>query len=447
LGGVMVGLPFIEALQPKSAQAAGYPPYAIFVRQANGVQQDTGDEPERFWPYELGPLTQAGLAEQTDRALSVLSPYADRMLAVNGLNFAFDSSGCGHTGGSTQCLTAAKPIDQESGQDLADGESIDTLIARKLHPEGVEPLTLFSGRAAFLEGVGVISYRAPFQLRAPVTGAYNAYMDLFGLSNLSPEALEQLKAQRKSVNDLVRGGMQRLLSRTDLSKADRERLDLHFTAIRDLEVITSCQLPEADIAAMEAMGDGFHEHDNVIPLTKMQMDVIALACACGVARAVTLQIGPLGDDTEYTIFGERQYSYHWISHRIQGDGSEGAPIEAGDVLHHEIDKIHADMFKHLLDRLSAYDLGGTTLLDSGVAVWMNDMADKWHAYEGVPFICVGSCNGYLETGQHIDAGGVTHNKVLNTIASAVGCTKDDGSPIDNFGDPSLEGGLVDAMLA
>ena len=105
------------------------------------------------------------------------------------------------------------------------------------------------------------------------------------------------------------------------------------------------------------------------------------------------------------------------------------------------------MFKHLLDRLSQYDLGGSTLLDSGVAVWMNDMATKYHNYQRVPFICAGSCNGYLRTGQYIHAGDVTHNKFFNTIATALGCTKDDGGPVDDFGDPSLEGGFVDAMIA
>ena len=75
------------------------------------------------------------------------------------------------------------------------------------------------------------------------------------------------------------------------------------------------------------------------------------------------------------------------------------------------------------------------------------MATKYHNYERVPFICAGSCNGYLKNGQYIDAGGVNHNKFLNTIATAAGCTKEDGGPVDNFGDPSLEGGLLDAMLA
>jgi hypothetical protein len=448
LGGVAVGLPFLEALMPRDASAAGYAPYAIFMRQANGCAQDTGDEPERFWPYQLGALTQTDLETQTDRTLSVLSAYAAKMNAVKGVNFAFPGNGCGHSGGGNQCLTAARVSDTPSGNEsLAMGESIDNLIARKLQPPGVEPLTLYAGKmSGYINEV--MSYRGPLELRAAERNPYNAYMDLFGLSSLSPETLEKLKQQRKSVNDLVRADMQTLLGRTDLSQSDRDRLDLHFSAIRDLENTMACELLDTEIQAMEAIQGGLGESDNLITIAKMQMDIIALACACGAVRTATLQIGDGNDSTQYTINSVKQYSYHWISHRIQGDGDSGTPIENADVLHHEIDKIHADMFLHLLDKLSSYNLGGsTTLLDAGVAVWLNDLSNKYHSYQDVPYICVGSCNGFLKTGQFIDAGGVDNNKIFNTIATAVGCTNDSGGPVDDFGDPSLEPGLIDAMLA
>jgi hypothetical protein len=445
---VALGLPFLEGLRPRSARAedGGYPPYAIFVRQANGCAQEVDTEPERFWPYQLGPLTQADLATQTDRTLSVLADYADKLLAVRGIDFGFPGNGCGHSGGGNQCLTAAQVSADPSGAaSLAMGESIDNLIATKLHPAGVEPLTLYAGKmAGYLDEV--LSYRGPMQLRAAERNPYNAYMDLFGLNALEPEVLEKLKEQRKSVNDLVRGEMQSLLGRTDLSKADRERLELHFDAIRDLENTMSCNLPDMEVQAMEAIQDGLAESDNVITIAKMQMDIIALACACGAARAATLQIGDGNDSTQYTINGQKQYSYHWISHRIQGDGDSGAPIVDADILHHEIDKIHADMFKHLLDRLSSYSLGNGTLLDSGVAVWLNDLSNKYHSYQGVPYILAGSCNDFLRNGEYVDVGGVTNNRLFNTIATAVGVRKDNGDWIDDFGDPSLDPGWLDELL-
>lgn len=452
IGGVTLALPFLEALAPDEAHAenGGYAPFAIFCRQANGVAQEVGGgspEPERYFPSTLGPLTQSGLEAESDRAVSLLSAYADKLTILRGVGFGFPGNGCGHSGGGNQVLTAARVSETPSGNEsLAEGESIDNLIARKLQPEGVEPLTLYAGKmGGYINEV--LSYRGPQQLRPAERSPFNAYMDLFGLSSLSPEALEKLKATRQSVNDLVRGEMQRLLARKDLSIKDRERLDLHFSAIRDLEVNMSCELPQMDIDAMEALQDGLGDSDNIITITKMQMDIIALACACGAVRAATLQIGDGNDSTQYTINGVKQYSYHWISHRIQGDGDEGAAIPDADVLHHEIDKIHLDMFKHLLDRLSSYSLGNGTLLDSGIAIMTNDLGNKYHSYTNVPFVCAGSCNDFLATGQYIDAGGVTNNKLWNTVATAVGVRKDNGDYVDDFGDPSLEGGLIDTMLA
>ncbi len=451
VGGACMALPFLESFGNTEAAAdnGGYAPYAIFMRQANGCQQEVGGEPERFFPHALGALTTATMMAQSDRAVSVLSDYADKLNIVRGINFGFPGNGCGHSGGGNQCLTAARVSSDLSGPaSLAMGESIDNLIARKLHPEGVEPLTLYAGKMnGYIDEV--LSYRGPKQLRAAERNPFNAYMDLFGLNGLTPEALEKLKAARGSVNDLVRGEMQALMNQSKLSQQDRDRLDLHFTAIRDLEVTMSCELPEMEIAAMEAIQGQLGSSDNMITIVRMQCDIIALSVACGVVRTATLQVGDGNDQTQYTINGQKQYSYHWISHRIQGNGGEGsaAAIPDADLLHHEIDKIHGEMFRYLLDRLSSYSIGNGSLLDSGIAVWLNDLADRYHGYGNVPHVCAGSCNDFLKTGQYIDAGGVTNNKFWNTVATAVGVRKDNDQWVDNFGDPSLEPGFIDAMIA
>ncbi|MEZ4439939.1 MAG: DUF1552 domain-containing protein [Polyangiaceae bacterium] len=448
LGGAALALPFLETFQSKQAKAedGGYPPYAIWLRQANGVQQATSGEPDRYWPEQTGTLTQSGLAAQS-RALSVMSDYADKLIALKGINFAFPGNGCGHSGGGNQCLTAARVSQTPSGNEsLSEGESIDNFIATALHEPGVEPLTLYAGKmSGYINEV--LSYRGPQQLRPAERNPFNAYMDLFGLNNLEQEELERLKAARMSVNDLVRSEMQTLMGRKDLSQADRDRLAMHFDAIRDLEIGMSCELSEMEIAEMEAIQGQLGNSDNLITIAKMQCDIIALAVACGAVRSATLQIGDGNDSTQYTINGQKQYSYHWISHRIQGDGSEGTAIQGADVLHHEIDKIHLDIFKHLCDRLSSYSLGNGTLLDSGVSVLLNDLANRYHSYQDVPYILVGSANDYLKTGQFLDVGGVNNNKLFNTIATAMGITKQNGGPIDDFGDSSLEGGLIGQIIA
>jgi len=47
----------------------------------------------------------------------------------------------------------------------------------------------------------------------------------------------------------------------------------------------------------------------------------------------------------------------------------------------------------------------------------------------------------------VDAGDVTHNQFFNTILNAVGCRKEGGGLIDDFGDASLEGGELVSMKA
>ncbi|XXT25346.1 DUF1552 domain-containing protein [Sorangium sp. So ce429] len=448
LFGVTVALPFLETFAPRRAAAGAgdVPPFAIFMRQANGVAQAVGDEPEMFWPSKPGALTAESMEQDSDRAVSELKDHASKLILVRGVSFAFKANGCGHSGGGNQCLTAARVSDDPSGNEsLAMGESIDNRIATELNAPGVEPLTLYAGRmAGYINEV--LSYRGPKQLRAAERNPFNAYQKLFGLAGVDAGLKQALADRRASVNDLVRADMQALMRRKDLSKSDRERLELHFDSIRDLEVTLACGLPPERIAEMEALSPEAGANGNVEAVARMQMDIIALAMACGVTRAATLQVGDGNDSTEYTIHGVRQKSFHKISHRIDGDGEEGPPIEGAQELHHQIDRIHARIFKHLLDRLAAYELGSGTLLDQGVAVWLNDNADKYHSYTRVPYILAGGAAGYLRTGQFVDVK-VTINKLLNTVGAAVGCTNGQGGPLDDFGDSSLEGGLIDELLA
>ncbi|NUP04814.1 MAG: DUF1552 domain-containing protein [Polyangiaceae bacterium] len=451
LGGITVALPFLETFAPrKKANAAegDVPAFAIFVRQGNGVAQETDDEPERFWPsFGPGALTVAGLSGDTDRALSELGAHADRLTIVRGINFAFPGNGCGHSGGGNQVLTAAQvSVDPSGNESKSMGESIDNRITTELGAAGEEPLTLYAGRKfGYLDEV--LSYRGPLQLRAAERNPMTVYEDLFGLSQVDPDVLEAIRKRRKSVNDLVRDQMQDLLARPDLSTADRQRLDLHFTSIRDLENGIVCGLSDEEVAGIASVSDALDDDGTIEDVIRTHFDIIALTMACGVRRAATLQIGCGNDQTQYFVDGAVQKPFHKISHRIDSDGSEGPPIENADVLHHLIDRKLLGLFGHLLDKLAAYELPNGNLLDYGVACFTNDLSNKWHSYDGVPYILAGSAGGFLKTGLYVDAGGVSNNKILNTIGAAVGCKNANGGPLDDFGDESLDKGLVDSIVA
>jgi hypothetical protein len=456
LGGVLVGLPLLEGLRPRNADAAPQPPhrFAIFMREGNGVAQKQGSEVERFWPANLGALTKASMAAETDRAVSVLADFADKLLLVRGCKYNFSTSGCGHADGGLQCLTAAKPDGPNSNKALAMGESIDNRIVRELEPAGSEPLTLYAGpKSGYLDDI--LSYRGPKDRRTAEGNPANAYRRLFGVPDANTDALTKLALQRKSVNDLVRGEMQSLMSKPQLSSSDKDRLKLHFDAIRDLEVTMQCQLPKARYDEIVAVPPAQVDDGPMIEtIVKMQLDIIALAVSCGKTHAATLQIGNGNDQTQYVIDGVAQERFHHISHRIASDGSSGDPIPNADMKHHAIDKKFAGFFKYLLEKLTMYTTPTGPLLDQGVAIWLNDLSSgPPHGSNNLPYVCAGSAGGYLKAGQYVEAAAVasnkyvTNNKFLNTIGAAVGCKNAAGGPLDDFGDPTLEKGLVSQMLA
>jgi hypothetical protein len=450
VGGAALALPILESVRWVSRAGAALPEkpvYSFFIRQGNGVQQaGYNNEPERFWPRNLGPLTTDILANQnSDRALSILAPHAASLTLVRGTRFGFPGAGCGHSGGLNQCLTAAK-VTGEGATSLSAGESVDWFIAQRVNKPGVEPLTLMSGPQSAYIAHG-LSYSGPGDLRGARNNPIAVYMSLMGLSE-NPEVLQQIATRRKSVNDLVRTEMQDLLQKPDLSTTDRQRLDQHFQAIRDLEVGMACTLSDDKVQGMEMIKTQFEANDNRIKVSDFMLELTALAFACDATRTGTLQIGTGNDQTRFYVDGVLQNTFHRISHRIDGDGDVGAPIENADVLHHGIDKIFAGIFKRFLDKLAAYPgPSGGTLLDDSVVLWTNDLANgPPHSYSNVPQVLAGGGGGYLKTGQYIDAGNVTHNKLFNTIINAVGIRNDDNTPYDSFGDPSLARGQIAAMI-
>lgn len=450
LGGAVVALPFLESVRWARRSEAAVPEkrvYSMFIRQGNGVQQaGFNGELERFWPRTLGTLTRDNLATaNSDRALSVLADHADKLTLVRGTRFPFPGNGCGHSGGLNQVLTAAKLTG--SGKDsLALGESVDWFIASRVNDDGVEPLTLMSGPQSAYIAHG-LSYSGPSALRGAKNNPFAVYTGLMGLGG-SSEVQQQIAARRKSVNDLVRGEMQELLGNPDLSKTDRARLDQHFAAIRDLELGMACTLPEASVQAMRGVQTVFEANEHRVRVADMMLELAALAFACDATRTGTLQIGTGNDGTRYTVNGVLQNTFHRISHRIDSDGSEGTPIPDADLLHHGIDRIFAGIFKRFLDKLKAYPgPSGGSLLDDSVVLWTNDLANgPPHSYSNVPQVLAGGAGGFLRTGQYIDAGNVTHNRLLNTIINAVGVRNADGSYYDSFGDASLQRGVIPAMI-
>jgi hypothetical protein len=445
IGGVAIGLPMLDILEPRgaNAQAANRPVYSALMLQQNGAIQGNGNDKDMFWPSQKGAIDKATLAgRDAAQTISELADYADKIACVRGMDFHYSNN---HDGGPI-AASCGSPVKGSGTSQLPTTESIDVFVANALTP-GVEPLTLYAGKKGTFRD-DAFSFNKGGVLRIGDNNPFNVYKRLVGMQGMNPQMVDKIAQRRVSVNDLVRADLKALLARTDLSKDDRDRLDLHLTSVRELEMNTTMVSgPELDQAALMSVdGKASTDNANMEKVVRLFFDLITFAFASNRVRTATLQVGGCNDHTRYTINGVEAPPYHYISHRIMSDGDSGATIDNAVELHHQIDRIHARMFKYFLDRMSAYTLpGGGTLLDSSINLWVNSVADgPPHSGKNIPHVFAGSANGFLKMGQHFEVPGYT-NQALNTIANACGVRKADGNFVDNFGDTSSPGWLTQLM--
>lgn len=461
--GVTLGLPLLDAFLPRGASAEGVitPPFLLLVVQGNGVVQagkaiDGSMDPERFWPSNAGALSAAALeADKSTRATSELAPHAARLSMVRGISHPFSATSCQHASGDAQILTAAK-LTGTSNKTLALGESIDTRIARELNRPGREPLVLHAGKyspgGTGYDVPGYVSYSGPSQPRTYLDSPYKAFERITQVVGTGGSAQptgatdeQRRRVERsKSVNDLLRDEIKALLGRTDLSTSDRMRLDQHLTAIRDLEVgmaslPSAPAIANASIASMKEIDAKPYDMANHEKLIDLHMQLMVFAAASGYTRVAVLKIGDREDDHTFTLDG-KTFMYHTASHRALVNGAALCSLA---------DFVHMRHFRGMLDQLAAITTPTGNLLDAGLTVWTNQVANGNHSFTNVPFLLAGSAGGFLKTGQFLDVSAKKYQTqhALNTLASAAGVRKLGGDPIDDFGDSSLAGGVLDELHA
>lgn len=462
LSSVAIGLPFLESLQSHSAWAQNAQPvFSFFICGANGV---VGND---FHPSAAGALSEATLGKNT----KVLAPFASQLTMVRGIRFVGNLSNCGHAQGASMVLTGAA---MQGGGNTATStnQSADTLIAKQLN-NGLDPIALYSG----LKG-GYINERLSFvsagQVRAAELSPKIAFQRLFAQASdegfgggtqtpvtpVTPGSqpsvtpvMDDLTTRRKSVVDLVRDELMTLNGRQGLNASDKERLDVHLTSLRKIEVSVSNPTDptptdpgEGTTSPSACSSDIDQSHFDFTPsrgmsgeeqekVALLHMEIVAFAFACNLNRTATLQIGDGTDGTVYNVpSNSRAWKFHHISHRTQSDAASGNDQTALQA-HSEIDAVR---MKTLLQGIQAFDAYG--LLSNSFLMWTNHISDgPSHSFSDLPFVIAGSAGGYLKTGQAIRANNDTNNKLLNTLISAAGV------PTTNFGGGA--GGLIDAMKA
>jgi hypothetical protein len=453
LGGIALGLPFLEGLVPRSARAQALvaPKRVIFFFEVNGCRMDT------FWPVnpasgaQLQATTALTDANLTGTCLAPLAGRTGKLLVTRGFEMSppgYQGNGCDHKKGMGHKLTAYS-LDATTFLPL--GPSVDQAIAAKLNPPGRQALSLAVGYQS-PDVLGYISYTGPKQPVVGETNPWYAYQRFMAMGGSTPDAgvMIDVAAKRKSVIDLVQNDFSNL-QMAKLSTNDVQKLDMHLTIIRELETsmaapdagtgppLQACLLDPTRAAQVQATnGDPTVTADvNFEKIGQMQLDIMALAVACNYTVAGTILFGRGSGGPVYKwIDNTMVYNHHPLSHRATSDSASGGYESVANPQLLEIDTWHAKQFAYLIDRLSGYTEGSGTVLDNSAAIWINELSDgESHNYQDLPIVIAGSLGGYLKQGQFIGlnptnayTGYTAHNALHTTLMNGVGI------PTTHFGE-------------
>jgi hypothetical protein len=473
LGGIAVGLPFLEALAPKTAsgQAAAIKRFGVFFA-CNGVNM------ERWFPsIDNGALTDAHLMGTSNE---VLIPHRSKLLFPRGVHmtprgFGRDGGGADdHGKGMAHKLTAQFADDDDW---LALGPSVDHVIAQAVNPGMAgsrrPALNLLVGTGGGSRGLGYISYSASGQAIQGINNPWNAYSDFMGLGGTggTPSDAQMRIARQESVLDLVSDDFDDL-TRGPLSSADRAKLDAHFQAIRELEMGMTgtggvvCLDPALRTAAQafEGTGDEVEEGVNYPLIADLQVDIMAMALACDATRVASLQFDRGAGGPTFRWDGmTHEYNHHKLSHgKVRDDcfddsTDDGCDDVAGyeDMLY-DIDVWHAKRLARLLAKLdSTMEADGKTVLDNSAILYTNELSDgRGHSFMNLPYILAGSCGGsfkqsevvLLGEGNSSDDRVAPHNKLLNTLVNVMGIESDWFGVAEGSGGETMQGGVYDDLL-
>jgi hypothetical protein len=473
LGGASLGLPFLEAwaAHPAAAREVGA------IRRFGVFYGCNGVDMTRWFPNgPYGALSEAHLLGTANEALI---PFRQQLLIPRGLHMAPRGGGRDPGGGDDhgRCMAHKLTGFSADANGLALGPSIDYVLAPLINPgpEGARrpPLNLWVGKPGHYHALDYISYSAAGQAVAALNNPWDAYASVVGLDGAgegSAEARARILTRRQSVLDLVQQRLEQL-RRLPLSSADQQKLDMHFTAVREVEARVSATGLACTDAGLEARAQGYRGKPDLIlenaeyPLiADIQVDLFALALACDMTRVVTLHFDRGSGGPTFKWEGmNHEYNHHKLSHGKVRDDCFGASTAKGcddvagflDMLF-DIDRWHQRRFARLLARLQSYsEADGRSLLDNSAILYANEMSDgKLHSFMDLPFIIAGSAGGRFRQNLYYPLGpagqtdsSAPHNRLLNTILNVMGIHSEWFGLAEGQGGATMQGGIYSELLA
>ncbi|HWA78232.1 MAG TPA: DUF1552 domain-containing protein [Polyangiaceae bacterium] len=443
LGGALVAAPFLPSLFEKTAYAAAPGPAKRLIVYFTHY----GCVTNQFFPKKLdGDLTEADFA---DTNIKALAPYYKKLLLPRGIRsmneWTASNTGAGKGRGQgndphtqvTGSYFTCQPVTPNTNSpfDIQNtaakfnakpiGRSLDHVIAEQISPQG-EPLLLHlsSGRDG---AQSAISYSAAETIFNPVrvTDAYSKLTGLFK-TGTPMTADTWAVAKGKAITDLVKNDLD-WLKRQKMSSADKQKIEAWAALLNSVGTIMGSAGCNADLAgklgANKTLGasggdaltrkvSGSTDMDGA----DLHMAVAALTAACDANPVIFIK-----SPTNFVFSGLGiNADHHNQSHRLDNAGMSGACVTDAVANLIKIDIYQAQKFANLIKYLDSIPEGSGTVLDTSIAVWMNEMSDgNAHNLNNTPIIQAGSGGGYFKTGKTVmlDTAAATADQMLGRSLS------------------------------
>ncbi|MBL8945709.1 MAG: DUF1552 domain-containing protein, partial [Myxococcales bacterium] len=304
---------------------------------------------------------------------------------------------------------------------------------------------------------GICHYRGSEDPINPQLNPATAFDSLFdGVMGDDPAAGDKLRAERRSVIDLVNGELGRV--RTQMPAVDRERFDAHLDSLRELEerisqVTAICEVPTRPDDFTQ---DQIRNYDQVHVFTRLQFELMRHALLCDLTRVACFDwphsegYGNYMPEEGYRAFG----SIHTVAHTMSYETPELMPTDEERAIARE-DMANLQQWRSTMIATELLDKLPADVLDNTLLVWASEMSEGGtHSNRNVPIVMVqGAAFGaftagrYLRWGEYdpIDnafdfTGGVPMNKLLVSLCHAMGL--DD---VDAVGDATISTGALEEL--
>lgn len=380
--------------------------------------------------------------------LKPLEPWRSRLLVVDGVSHVAGGSALGnhpHGQGMSWCWTASWPGKDGPAQDSPiKGTSVDQYVASRVGAMskfkslqlGVTSGQVGTGDSA--RYASMVNYaRVPNEI-SPYAVYDRLFKDLMpGTSAPDTSAFDKLRAQRKSIMDLVRAEITALSPK--LGADERQKLDAHLTGLREMEGrlqnpaagagTAGCQQPVLPSGRLEVNTTW----NNMPTLGAMQMDFAAAALACDLTRVVNLQWA-CGYPQNHYPFLNVDVHHHQTSHQ----GTNNATATRQLVT---INNWYSQQLASFLERLSKIKEGSGSVLDNTLILTSSEIATSGtHDWKAMPFLIAGNAGGALRTGRYLKTTGGTSNRLFVSICHAMGLTD-----VQRFGDTDTGSGPLGGL--